>query len=100
MAQVIASKSTIDVRGIAPRDRHPLIFSAFRGLEVGERMELINDHDPKPLYYQFQQEAPGTFEWKYLVAGPETWHVAITRVGSNRSRSEGSCCGGGCGGDA
>ncbi len=71
----------IDVRTIIPRERHPLIFSTFDELAVGESFELINDHDPKPLYYQFQAERPGVLEWEYLEEGPETWRVKIGKSG-------------------
>jgi uncharacterized protein (DUF2249 family) len=98
MAPELAAKSTVDVRNIAPRDRHPLIFSTFRTLRTGETMELVNDHDPRPLYYQFQSDAPGSFTWAYLEAGPQTWRVAITRVAADPGESGGSCCGGGCSG--
>ena len=87
--------STIDVRRIAPRDRHPLIFSTFAALPPGNALELLNDHDPAPLYYQFNAELPGQFEWAYLERGPETWRVAITRVGAHGEA--GQCCGS-CGG--
>jgi uncharacterized protein (DUF2249 family) len=43
----------IDVRNMVPRERHPLIFKTFDELAKGQTFELINDHDPKPLYYQF-----------------------------------------------
>ena len=67
----------IDVRTIVPRDRHPLIFETFDALAVDEGFELINDHDPKPLYYQFLHERPGQFGWQYLEQGPLIWRVAI-----------------------
>lgn len=70
----------LDVRTIQPRDRHPTIFRTFDDLKPGESFELINDHDPKPLHYQFMHERAGFFEWKYLEEGPETWRVRITRV--------------------
>ncbi|MBN2472077.1 MAG: DUF2249 domain-containing protein [Anaerolineae bacterium] len=70
---------TIDVRTIAPRDRHPLIFETFDALSKGEGFELVNDHDPKPLYYQFLHERLGLFSWEYLEQGPEVWRVAIHR---------------------
>ena len=92
--------TTVDVRTIAPRERHPLIFSTFRGLASGQSMELVNDHDPRPLYYQFNAELPGEFGWEYLEQGPDTWRVSITRVGEARATgadASGSCCGGGCG---
>jgi uncharacterized protein (DUF2249 family) len=82
----------IDVREIAPRDRHALIFSTFRSLGAGETMELVNDHDPKPLYYQMQAELPGRFGWDYLQAGPEVWRVRIAKLG--KAHGDGSCCGG------
>jgi hypothetical protein len=47
---------TLDVREIAPRERHPLIFGTFDRLRPGESFILLNDHDPKPLYYQFNLE--------------------------------------------
>lgn len=70
---------TIDVRTIVPRERHPLIFDTFDGLEPGESFELINDHAPTPLYYQFLHERADLFEWEYLEQGPDVWRVAITR---------------------
>ena len=76
------SQTTIDVRTIIPRERHPLIFRTFEGLQPGEGFELVNDHDPKPLYYQFQAEIGPKFEWQYLEQGPEVWRVRIGRPAS------------------
>ncbi|NLF74200.1 MAG: DUF2249 domain-containing protein, partial [Chloroflexi bacterium] len=44
---------TLDVRDIIPMMRHRMIFQLFDGLELGSAFVLVNDHDPKPLYYQF-----------------------------------------------
>ena len=41
---------------------------------------IINDHDPKPLYYEFQAERPGELEWEYLQEGPDVWRVRIAKV--------------------
>lgn len=71
---------TVDVREIVPRERHPLIFNTFDALAAGTSMRLINDHDPKPLYYQLMAERAGKVEWEYLEEGPETWQVRITSV--------------------
>ncbi len=73
---------TIDVRQIPPRDRHPVIFETFDALTENEAFELVNDHDPKPLYYQFHHECSGQFDWEYLEQGPTTWRVAIRRQSS------------------
>jgi len=91
------SDRTVDVREIAPRERHPLIFSTFNGLNAGESMALVNDHDPKPLYYQFQAELAGKFEWNYLQNGPDEWRVRITKLAA--AHGDGRCCGS-CGGSA
>ncbi len=73
-------KDTIDVREITPRERHPLIFQTFDDLKPGESFQLVNDHDPKPLYYQFMAERQGQVGWEYLEEGPETWRVRISRT--------------------
>lgn len=71
--------SQIDVRKFAPKDKQANIFSTWNNLKQGEKMELINDHDPKPLYYLFSSEYAGLFTWDYLEEGPEVWRVAITK---------------------
>ena len=71
---------SIDVREIAPRERHALIFQTFDRLAPGESFVLVNDHDPKPLYYQFQAEQPGQVRWEYLEQGPDIWRVRIGRT--------------------
>jgi len=70
---------TVDVREITPRDRHPIIFQTFDALDEGEAFELVNDHDPKPLYYQFLHERPKQFIWEYVEQGPDVWRVSIQR---------------------
>jgi uncharacterized protein (DUF2249 family) len=89
------ASTTIDVRDIAPRERHPLIFSTFRSLGALEAMEIVNDHDPKPLYYQMNAEQPGRFAWDYLESGPEVWRVRVTKL--SVAHGDGQCCGS-CGG--
>ena len=69
----------VDVRTEIPRVRHELIFETFGTLEVGTAFVLVNDHDPKPLYYQFEAEHKGQFEWNYLEEGPQVWRVRIGR---------------------
>lgn len=90
-----ASTVKFDIRPLPPSERHPLIFSAFNKLGTGQAMELINDHDPKPLHDQFQAELAGKFAWDYLEQGPGTWRVAITKL--PLAHNSGGCCGG-CGG--
>ncbi|MBI2243066.1 MAG: DUF2249 domain-containing protein, partial [Nocardioides sp.] len=66
-----------------PRERHPLIFQSFDRLGPGQALRLVNDHDPKPLYYQLDAEHKGEFAWDYLEEGPEVWRVRIGRVAAS-----------------
>lgn len=70
----------IDVRRVAPAQRHPLIFDTFADLAPGASFLLVNDHDPKPLYYQFAAEHTGEFTWEYLEQGPINWRVRIGKA--------------------
>lgn len=76
----MTNTTTIDVRFIAPRERHPLIFQTFDALAPGDAFLLVNDHEPKPLYYQFLHERADQFEWTTLDAGPDVWRVAIRKL--------------------
>ena len=70
----------IDVRRVVPRERHARIFAMFDALKSGGAFVLVNDHDPKPLYYQLMAERAGQAGWEYLEDGPEVWQVRITRL--------------------
>jgi len=69
----------LDVRQEIPARRHELIFDTYRALPPGDGFVLVNDHDPKPLYYQLAAEHPNQFEWHYLEEGPQVWRVRIGR---------------------
>ena len=69
----------LDVRNDPPARRHQLIFETYGALEPGTAFVLVNDHDPKPLYYQFAAEHEGDFTFDYLESGQETWRVRIGR---------------------
>jgi uncharacterized protein (DUF2249 family) len=92
-----ASATKVDVRHLACEDRHSLIFSTFSSLAAGKAMELINDHDPKPLRNVFQVRHPDAFSWEYLEQGPAVWRVSITKTQAAQAQSKGQCCGS-CGG--
>jgi uncharacterized protein (DUF2249 family) len=48
--------TTLDVREVPPPERHPKIHEAFAELDSGESLQIVNDHDPKPLFYEMQAE--------------------------------------------
>ena len=76
----LPKESIFDVREIPCRIKHGQIFQRWLDLPVGNTFVLVNDHDPVPLYYQFEAQFPGAFSWEYLVRGPEEFHVRITKL--------------------
>lgn len=69
----------LNVTLIEPRLKHPTIFDKFDSLDSGQSLTILNDHDPKPLYYQMLAERGNTFSWDYIESGPEFWKVKITK---------------------
>lgn len=69
----------LDLRPLAPPQRHQLIFEKWDALEPGGVLRITSDHDPKPLYYQFEAEFSGQFTWSYEQEGPADWVVSIGR---------------------
>lgn len=76
----MGDEAVIDVRGMEPRLRHPLIFETFDNLQPAQAFLLVNDHDPRPLYYQFQAERAGQVLWTPQEEGPERWVIRIEKV--------------------
>lgn len=70
----------VDVRTLVPMHRHQKIFQLVNELAPGAAFILVNDHDPKPLYYQLEAEYPKQFSWTYLERGPEVWRVEIGKL--------------------
>ena len=77
----MSNPNELDIRSVPPAKRHPMIFEWFDRLAPGEGFILINDHDPKPLYYQLMAERAGQVGWEYIENGPTVWQVRITKLG-------------------
>ncbi len=76
-----AEAEELDVRTLAHGARHEIIFGKLHALTPGQRLFIVNDHDPKPLRYQLDAAWPGMFDWAYVLAGPQVWRIEITRLG-------------------
>jgi len=74
--------SELDVRSIPPNERHDRIHDAFAALEPGESLTIINDHDPKPLYYELSAEVPAFDDEAYAVEreGPERFVAELPKA--------------------
>ena len=79
MQTLMEEENILNVTLIEPRLKHPTIFVRFDELVSGESLILLNDHDPKPLYYELSAERGDIFTWQYLEQGPELWRVKITK---------------------
>ncbi len=74
------SVENLDLRNMPAFKRHDKIFQTWDTLQPGQILRIINDHDPKPLWYQFEVEYKGKYEWEYEQKGPEDWIVKIKRI--------------------
>lgn len=65
------------MRDPKPQRRHEVLLAIFDELGADERFVLVNDHDPKPLYHQFEGEAGPEFRWEYRRREPGEFRVLI-----------------------
>lgn len=71
--------NVLNVTLLEPKVKHPTIFNRFEALNEGESLTILNDHDPKPLYYQLLGQEGNIFTWEYLEDGPQWWKVKIRK---------------------
>lgn len=70
---------SFDLRPFPPARRHEMVFENFDKIKSGEAFVIINDHDPKPLYYQIEAENDIPFDWEYLASGPDEWKIKVSK---------------------
>jgi uncharacterized protein (DUF2249 family) len=70
----------LDLRPVMPFERHELIFKKWDSLKPGETLRITNDHNPKPLWYQFEAELKGKFDWTFEQEGPKDWIFKIKKL--------------------
>lgn len=75
------AETQLDLREMPPPERHPKIFAAFEDLESGEALTIINDHDPKPLFYQMDAEIDSFDADGYAVeeVGPDEFVATLPK---------------------
>lgn len=74
-----SDENVLNASLIEPRLKHPTIFQKFDSLQPGESFTLLNDHDPRPLYYQLIENRGDIFTWQYLQQGPYEFRILITK---------------------
>jgi len=71
--------ATINATEYPPHLKHKMIFETFNKLNAGESMLLVNDHDPKPLRFQFESMYAEQYSWEYVQQGPTLFQVKISK---------------------
>jgi uncharacterized protein (DUF2249 family) len=77
---VTTTDRILDVRQIEPRQRHEIIPKLFDNLGPDDALQLIVDHDPRPLHYFLESVHGDGCRWTYLEQGPDVWRVRLQRV--------------------
>lgn len=72
--------ATVNATEYPPHLKHKVIFETFDNLQPSEAMLLINDHDPKPLRFQFESMHANQYTWEYIEQGPVTFQVKIGKL--------------------
>ena len=87
MVETKQKVKTLDLRKMPPFERHSTIFTSWDSLPEEHTLRIVNDHDPKPLRYQFEAEQKGKFNWEYEQQGPKDWIVRIRKEASDDARA-------------
>lgn len=72
----------LDVRRLAGAAKHATIHERFDALGPGQALTIVNDHDPKPLYYELCAERADRFDapaYRSYQADENVW-VAVLAV--------------------
>jgi uncharacterized protein (DUF2249 family) len=77
IGSVDQNERIISVKDIDPRHRHMVIQQMFENLSPGSSLQLVVDHEPKPLRFQLEAKYGGGCQWSYLEEGPDTWRVQL-----------------------
>lgn len=74
------TEQELDVRSLIPIKRHEKLLNLFQDLPAGDSFVFINDHDPKPLYYEFRSIYGDVVGWEYLQRGGQEWKVKVMKL--------------------
>jgi CRP/FNR family transcriptional regulator, cyclic AMP receptor protein len=80
MPNTRAPAITLDARALPAHHRSSHIFAAFDRLPLGGILELNDEHDPRALRNEFQEQRPGRFSWDARNLGSGRWTVRIERI--------------------
>jgi len=70
----------INVGDIDRRHRHGIIGQLFEHLSPEKSLQLVVDHDPRPLLYQLDAKHGSRCSWSYLEEGPDVWRLRLRHL--------------------
>jgi len=85
----VKAKRLLDLRALSIEDRFPKVFEVFDALKSGETLEILSDHDPRPLYYRLLRERTGQFRWVPHQEGPDVWELSLERMTDGTGERDG-----------
>ncbi len=74
------SERLIDVADIDPQHRHIVVFQLIDRLGPDNSLQLVADHDPKPLRFQLEAGRDSRHQWTYLEEGPDVRRVWLRQA--------------------
>ena len=75
----VRTERVINVKDIDPRHRHAVIRQLFEHLAPASSLQLVVDHEPRPLRAQLETKYGDRCRWSYLEEGPDAWRVRLQR---------------------
>ena len=80
MQEIETTERVIDVRDIRLDIATPLFFQIFDHLAPESSLQLIADHDPRPLRFQLEAKHGTRCDWSYIEQGPDVWRVRLRHL--------------------
>ncbi|ABD86799.1 DUF2249 domain-containing protein [Rhodopseudomonas palustris] len=73
------TETVLDVRRLEPQQRHAIVQRLIDRLPPGRSLQVIADHNPRPLRGYLEMVHGDEADWSYLEQGPEVWRVKLRR---------------------
>jgi uncharacterized protein (DUF2249 family) len=80
MSDISQDETVLDVRKLEPQQRHAIVQRLIDRLGRGRSLQLIADHNPRPLRGYFEMVHGDEAQWSYLEEGPQVWRVRLARL--------------------
>ena len=82
MPEARRSEHVINLADIDQRYRYAILFRLFEHLGPDNSLQIVVDHDPRLLRWQFEERHGSRCGWSYLEEGPDLWRVRLRLLGS------------------